>query len=517
MMAKLSAELRDSIWQALDELARHHRGFEDAPWVLTKADLDIIEETAKAFRPEDPIAKYRYLFDEHTPDIGQRRIDRAAEYIDAVREERATAAREVLEAQGLAGIQRLAAAAKQPFAVGWSLGDSGERLDEDAVLADVDNDDNQRANFADGFVWQRVESEGLPWIDAVMPTLAGRPLAEARVLRAWRDLNRAWRRAEELGPDVEGAYWKEFVPMGLGTEFALVNETARHILRHHRPGTATDLLSLYADNVKHPVDADLVTDVLETLVEAPADEQRRVSPYELQRLLELLRASNVNQDRVEILEWRLLPALGYGVPAPSLERRLARDPAFFVDLLSMCFKRADGARDRDVSTDVVHNAYRLLQEWKIVPGSTEGNGEVDETRLKVWIEQTRDLLAKADRIEIGEIYVGHVLAHAKEDADGTWPTLPVRNIIDALASPTIEQGFGTEIHNKRGVTARGLSEGGKQEYELADRFYRWAALIADQWPRTAAVLRAAVADYRVRGRVEDEEAERFKKGLDLFG
>jgi hypothetical protein len=511
----MNAVLRQSIWKALDKLVRQHRAFEDAQWALESAELEVIEDIARSFRPEDPAAKYEYLFNDHLPDIGRRRADDAAAYQGAVSEERAKAARAVFEVQGLPGVRQLAGTVNYPIFLGWGLGESGVKVDEDAVLADLDNADNHLGNFAAGFLKQRVESAGFPWIDAMLPRLSDRPLAQARVLRATYELKDAWQRAEKLGRQVQSAYWKEFVAIGLGAEFALVNETARHLLEHERPAGAADLLALYADNVAHPVDADLVADALEALIQAPTEDQSRISPYELQRLLEVLRKSTLDQDRIAILEWRLLPGLGYGVPAPNLERRLARAPSFFVELLSMCFKRADGVREHEVTTEVAQNAFRLLQEWEIVPGSTERNGEVDGAKLNSWVDEARRLLAKADRGEIGDLHIGQVFAHAREDPDGTWPTLPVRNSIETLANRTVERGFRTETYNKRGPTWRGLADGGGQEYELADKFDHWAALVANEWPRSAAVLRSIAEDYRAQARAEDEEAERFKKGLDL--
>ena len=254
--------------------------------------------------------------------------------------------------------------------------------------------------------------------------------------------------------------------------------------------------------------------VAESTHAAPPEEQRLVSPYELQRLLEVLRSSDLDEDRLASLEWQLLPGLGYDVPAPTLERRLARDPDFFVELLSMCFKRADGSTERQPHKEAAQNAYRLLDEWQILPGSTERGGEVDEAQLNGWIDKAFRLLAEADRTEIGGLHIGRVFAHAKEDQDGTWPTEPIRNAIDRLGRDEVERGFASQIYNNRGGTTRSLTDGGKQEYELADRFERWEARIRDGWPRTAAVLRSLAQGYRAQGQVEDEEAERFKKGLD---
>jgi hypothetical protein len=358
------------------------------------------------------------------------------------------------------------------------------------------------------------------WLERRLEPLASKPLAQARLLLCSDDLPAAWRRAAELGKDVEEEYWKEFVPYGRGGDFRLVNEVAERLLQHNRPLAALITLELYLDppDGSGKPSAELVLKGLEALVSLPKDHKEQVrlpSSYDIQRLLDYLQSANVDEDRLATLEWQLLPARGFQEGSPVLERRLARDPAFFLELMSLCFRRQDGTMEQDVPEGVASNAYRLLNDWKVVPGSNREGGEVDETALVDWTTKVRELAAEQDRSDICDIYIGQVLAHAKEDADDTWPTLPVRNLIEKLTNEKVERGFWTGTYNKRGITTRGPADGGQQEYELADQFDAWAQLIKDRWHRTAAVLRSLAESYRAEGRREDEQAERFKRGLEL--
>ena len=95
--------------------------------------------------------------------------------------------------------------------------------------------------------------------------------------------------------------------------------------------------------------------------------------------------------------------------------------------------------------------------------------------------------------------------------------LPVEAVRDALESAPGEhlgQGFAVGVYNKRGVTSRGLAEGGEQEYQLAREFHDWAAAIGDTHPRTAAILRSIADSYTNDGRRNDEEAKRYLDGMD---
>jgi hypothetical protein len=196
-----------------------------------------------------------------------------------------------------------------------------------------------------------------------------------------------------------------------------------------------------------------------------------------------------------------------------LERRLSRDPAFFVEILSLCFRPHDGESDPAVSEQVARNAYRLLSEWKILPGSSARMAEVDEAELMNWVTEARRLLEEADRREVGDMYIGHVFAHSRQDEDETWPTLPVRNVVERLASTDIESGFRTQVYNNRGVVSRDPIGGGAQERALAQKCAALAERIRDEWPRTAGVLQLLATRYEAEAVREDEESERWREGL----
>jgi hypothetical protein len=260
--------------------------------------------------------------------------------------------------------------------------------------------------------------------------------------------------------------------------------------------------------------------VLEALAQYPTvqdPEIGRVSEHDLRTLLDYLRYREVDENEVARLEWRFLPALRSASHAPSLQRLLARDPATFVQLVELAFKPAGSkaaTESRDVEPTMASNAYRRLREWRIVPGTNDG-GIVEAAALNDWLDSVRALLQESDRLEVGELHIGEVLAHAPTDQDGTFPTQAVRDVFETAPSDRLERGFMIGVWNKRGVTSRGMADGGKQEYDLADQYDAWAEAVEATHPRTAGMLRAVAESYREEGRRNDEEARRFLEGLDL--
>ena len=147
-----------------------------------------------------------------------------------------------------------------------------------------------------------------------------------------------------------------------------------------------------------------------------------------------------------------------------------------------------------------------------MPGLTP-DGSVDAATLNAWLESARQMLVESDRLEIGELQIGEVFAHAPTDSDHTFPTRAVRDVLEVAPNDRLERGFVTGVHNKRGVTSRGMTEGGQQEFELATDFEKKAERIEATHPRTAGALRQIAESYRAEGRRNDDEARRFLEGL----
>jgi hypothetical protein len=247
-------------------------------------------------------------------------------------------------------------------------------------------------------------------------------------------------------------------------------------------------------------------------------EAARVSEFDLTRLLDLLRTRGVSEEEIASFEWKFLPILVREGHTPSLERLLARDPASFTALVSLVFRpaKAKGEPEEQASktaSEMASNAFRLLREWRIAPG-TNDQGQVDAAALQDWLSEARRLLKDADRAEVGELQIGEVLAQAPMDPDGTFPTLAVRDVLESAPNDRLGRGFAVGLYNKRGFTSRGMTEGGQQEYQLARQYEDWAARVEATHPRTAAILRSVAEGYREEGRRNDEEAKRFLEGLD---
>ena len=117
------------------------------------------------------------------------------------------------------------------------------------------------------------------------------------------------------------------------------------------------------------------------------------------------------------------------------------------------------------------------------------------------------------RVEAGLQHIGQVLGHTPPDADGTWPGCVVRDLIEEVQLDHIENGLYLHIVNSRGVSSRGLEDGGQQELEIAERYRVQAEALADEAPRVARLFRRVAGSYEREARRHEESAERVRRGL----
>jgi hypothetical protein len=124
-------------------------------------------------------------------------------------------------------------------------------------------------------------------------------------------------------------------------------------------------------------------------------------------------------------------------------------------------------------------------------------------------------LKEVDRLDVGESQLGQVLAYSPADEDGAWPAKAVRDFLEARGSKNVLSGPSMGAYNKRGLTSGGMTEDGTQEYELAERYAKWAASAKAQCLKTARVLRERAEGYRREGQQNVEGAQRVQEGFGL--
>jgi hypothetical protein len=231
--------------------------------------------------------------------------------------------------------------------------------------------------------------------------------------------------------------------------------------------------------------------------------------YEIGMLLDHLAEHGVDEQRIARFEWGFFSVLEYHREPRFLFRALAEHPDLFVDLVCLAFKaKGDSASEIDEqSAALARHAYGVLSSWRSVPGLSDGH-RIDSHHLRRWVRQARSKRAERDRAEIGDDQIGHLLSGSPVGDDGYWPAEVVRELLEDLASPVIDEAVEIGRLNARGITSRSPYEGGTQERVLSGGYRRSAEALSDEWPRTARILKGLADFYDRDARREDAEADR---------
>lgn len=516
-LSMLNTAARKRITDELREKIHKHRSFPDAHWVLPTEKLDDLEAIKERFEPQDLIARHAWLFAIYPELVSDQEASwqQREEKLFQLRQE---ALREIFDHGGLEGVFALVEAADHSRAVGFVLG-KGRFLETDSpILPALSTSEKENiSTFATGYGQGRFVDAGWEWIEQLglvqwTPEQAGRFLAFVPEFK-----RRTWEFGEQLGEDVAREYWSWTPDFCRNASTEDVEYAVSMLLKYNRPFQAVQVLDMALHN-SNQLNSTLLMDTLEaglnSCVKKRSEEaELNHANYEIQRLFERLQSDpNVDIQRLAALEWSYLSLLnGHSASAKTLHRRLRTEPGFFADLLRLIF-RSDKAPEEPTETPTeeqkarAQNAYRLLMEWKSVPGLQEDN-TVDEQALLAWVTEARRLCEASGRLTVCDLRIGEVLAHAPAETDGTWPCVPIRDVIDEVDSERLTRGFEIGIFNRRGVFSKSPIAGGKQERELAQRYASYAEACAIEWPTTATALRRVAHQYEQDARREDEEAK----------
>ncbi len=504
-------------------LTTHQREYADAEWALPAAEIAELEAATARITPSDAIHRHAWLFADHWVTLGDisRRDDHAA-YEAEVAQRRADAVAEIADIGGVEGVERFASRAI-PGLVGVALADAFRDTYLETMLAWVDQDTPRNA-VASSYLWRRSRTDGLAWAVSVLhdrPWLP--PTVQARLLHDTGEFRPGWEEVRSRGPEVERCYWQQFSYVGLGGDFPDSLVVAEQLGRVGRWAAALEVLTIYGRSGQADAEyGETVARCLEGYVESEHDdsESGALRPWNFQQLFGALdaNAEALGLDRVATIQWRCLPALGFDPPTTTLHIRLASDPAFFVELISLIYRaRSDVESETQPESRhdrrAVENARRLLDSWSVPPGSRfEGDFDID--RCRAWVEEASQLLEENDRFEVGRHEIGQVLTYTPP-ADASWPTQETADLVEELADDRIDAGIYQKIRNRRGITSRGLTEGGGQERGLAATYRDRARRFTISSPRIARILNDIAISYEHDAARWDAEAERRRQGLDI--
>ena len=500
------------LWTKLRGQLHRHHSYPEAAWAMGGKDLAALEAVYEQLTPVDPVAAHARLFD-NWPDLPEGEPRDHDEATERIAEARKAAIRAAYECSGVSTILDIAEAAEEPYAVGAAvaLGIDPE-LAIDLAMKHLGSTDPKLRSMAYGGLRALFLQSGWKTLDeAITRAKASEstPQTIADIYLVAPAVRETWNRLDAESEEVRTAYWKS-IRWANTSEWDAedLDSAVQRLLSVRRSVDAVNWLTF------QPIPHELVIQLLEAVpsdVAASPDQASSVDAYRVADLFKKLdQSEHVSDDTIARLETPYLEILQHDRPQLALHRQVVKEPSLFADVITWAFIRADGETEESVDDHALKLrtsiAFNVLWNQRLLPGLME-DGTVDAVALSTWVNEARRMCRERDREDIGDQQIGQMLANAPLGEDGNWPCEPVRDLLDDLESLHIGIGFTTGRMNLRGVTSRGVFDGGGQERSLADEFRQDAAKIGARRPFTARLLRQLADNYEMGARREDQMAD----------
>ena len=479
----------------------------------------------------DPIRRHAWLFAGAWVDYSADELDE--EELDAEeREKRIDALRthammEIWSARGLEGALGLLADGD-----GWTIGCYSARsaasrsatIDVLRSCLSMEIESSEKLDyFMRGFI--SCIEEGMR--STVIATVAANATVDRRVrlFRCAPFVGHTWRLLDGQERCVRDGYWRSVSPaMGRFSE-SETTEIVDRLLEAERAQEAFAAVRFDWDKVE----TSRLKRLLGAVINVSAERAGRLGemrPWYLSRALDSLDGrAGVTVDEMAQLEFAFIDALvlfggsrrqTHGIP--NLERKMAEAPGLFVQAVALLYKREDDGQDppewriddperlRAVGTA----AYRLLDGVRRVPGADD-DGRVDGRALRQWVTEARRLGRQYGRFRMGDRHIGQLLSRAPSESEDAWPCRAVCEVLEAVASGDVADGFTLAVFNARGVVSRGWEEGGEQERKLSAQYETWARRWNFEYPFVARILDRIAERYGHDAEREDSEVLVMKR------
>jgi excisionase family DNA binding protein len=505
------AACRLKVWEQLREEIGKHRQFVDADWSMDDSTLKQLEAIADELEPSDTTERFTYLFGWHPslPGVDARDFEAYQSELASLRRE---AVRATLDTTGLNGIKQLARRSAAPGHLGWVVGEVAPAELTDELLTWFCSEESNVQGVAVSWANFHIRGDGgADWLKSMLPKPQLASL-DARVSLALSAPPAAimWQTIEEADGALAEHYWSTAHPLGVALSDA--DRAIRSLLTHGRPWAAIDVVAGTLHNPEKDTSSlpapELVREVLDAALKIDPRETPSQAPgYEVGVILDYLEARGTETPTLASYEFGYFQLLEHHRTPRALFAALSEEPALFVELVSRVY-RSEHQPERKLNQDEVaraHHAWWVLRHWHTIPGRND-DGSVDGAHLTTWVRTARLQLADSGRTEIGDELIGQALASSPAGLDGAWPSEPVREILEATGSQSLESGIYTGVINNDGTTSRGVFDGGDLERDKAARYTEWSKQVAATSPRTGRLLRRIADSYERDARRHDDDA-----------
>ena len=506
-----SEEDKSKVWNLLDEKIRKHRKYHDAKWALPENYISKIESINNILRPENPLKKYSYLFNDYDIELYEDKGN-FEEQRKLIENLRTNSIKEIYSVNGIKSVIEFTKTIKLPAEVGQALGRNKD-IDEDNFLIPkyLDKKEKEIIDFIRGYVWTKYKINEFKWVNQFDFTHWNTE-QKLQFLVILPFIPEIWEIAEKiLGSDYE-KYWinTDASPYYLKNEN--YHNTVDLLLKYKRPRAAIKIMN-WMLHLKLAPDINKVYEVLLSNIQKE-ENNIPIDPHSIIQLIRWLqKLENVNEEILSRIEWIYLRWLDRfsSIHPKTLHKALATDPKFFCEVIRTVYRSSNEEKSiepDDERSALAEQAYYLLQDWSLIPG-TQVDGSINEMKLIEWVNNVKKMCSESGHISIALATIGKVFAHSEKDVSGFFINKKIGKILDKKEHKEMRDGFTTEKFNMRDAF---FGSSGEEEKALSKEYEQYAEdSEKERFSRLATSLREIARIYKL-----DAEREAKSDPYDFY-
>ena len=485
-----------NLWKTLDTIVTKHEKFSTAKWAIQTTELNKLKDISENLLQEDNF-RYNIKFFKHETPILNNLKDSDPTYPEVLREFQINALLDTLN-KDLTNLNFLIEEADFPDIIGSCLAQIPE-APEQYILTWLSSDSQNHQNAAFAFARAKINDHKMDWVNSIFNTMEiSREIKNILVTLVpfsktyWDSISSLDEKL--ISPYLEKSAYRPVTNEDFEEEVAI-------FFQHGYYWRTLEVFNYMIQNNESPDPKKVTDSLLRFIASDGLSHPCPKTSLNIHNIIKWLEKEYPKYPHTPLMELLIFDGISSNYPSNVLYQELINKPSKFVIL----FKTAYPENDALNSTCKV-KAMDVLNSWPKLPGLNNDNS-IDKQCLYEWIATVRSRLEGYVYSGIGDQYIGRILACSPLGKDNIWPAEEVRDIIESLECPDIEEGILLGRLNQRGVTTRGIYTGGIQERELAQKYHTGAQRIAIHYPRTARILRNIAADL-------DWQAHRFDKGAE---
>ena len=441
----INEEDKFDIWNELEDLIAKHKMYSETDWALPQEDIKQLEKISKKIKPLKEEIYYKRLFNNNYWDLFDDK-DSYEKQEKKLLEKQKEAINKLLEF-GIQKVINFGKDTKDPYRVGIALAELELKEKDEKVILNLLNEDGFL--MSQGYVFRKFFKEGIEWLETIDIENIN-TIGRVRLLTQLPKNKLIWHKVKEFLGNKENEYWKNvdirYVEDGSEYDFSL-----EKLLKCNRPVKALELISM-ALHQKKDFSKEIAAKALKMAI-CDQENINYIDVYHIQSIIKDLQENNYNASELFKIEWAYLPILdnNHEYRPITIEKRLSEDPNTFMDIVCLAFKAKNEETNKENdNTKLAMNAYRLLNIWKLVPG-TNADGFLDGDKLNTWFKEMKKIAIEKDRLDVALLHFGQVLFYTNKDKDGFWIDKSVLELLNRDDTDEVRRGYAVQAFNSVGV------------------------------------------------------------------